>query len=764
MTLPAAADFVTTFCDPTNNYPNGVSLFVFATDADVIHTYQITIPTFNGQWTQEQLPLGEVSADMIPIMANYVNITSCYIAFQPATGTPGYFVLHASWRDADKGIRWSVEDPFDCPQYDGLISIRPVDMKQDISSSKMVMTVKVELEDQEDQYITFRGETTIWRMAPMESGASYSGDLPPEKETTGVLVKRIKTDPESWLTLKPISEYAMAEYASLGLYGNVYTDKKGTLYFYDYQTLHCINSGETLPYKLSFNVSSVVIWNSLVYCLKENGSILTFDISAGLSKGVLLEETPPAEDFAGCSLYMHNGELLLCNYRRNIVCNLQGESRQLPYGLSAVSSEKFFEYTEDGRYLIYNQGAQEPYRYSGCDENGITLALPGTHYLYGEKFNWWEEPYLRFDKDGNVISRVIVVQEHTRVHEPCKIPFSTNSGEQRTAIAQKFYTVRINEFEVENLIDYKLIWNGDGTCYLLAVTAEYVELYHITPGVTHKELTPRTEENSTEKECKTIITLYRLDEEEAMEMLTASLDFTLPKGDNITEEHIPYFETNLYEGFWLREDFLALFDDYRNLEDKLKSYGVDCKVKEAVLLESALLPITIRITTTDGKLYFLAVKDSRFDYKSSHHTYDPPFYTYTFYTEEDYVNAFLQIPVTVLVNGKEIETHLKPVTYGGYADIPFIAVMTAMGAEIQWTDEYNDRALITLGGNTCSVDTYTSSMWYKHSYATVSQPFDPKTGNEVILRTDVLQQFFDDFCPGASIRIDTETYTVYIAY
>ncbi len=755
VTLPSAENFVTTFCDPTNNYPNGVSLFVFATDADVIHTYQITIPTFSGQWTQEQLPLGEVSADMIPIMANYVNITSCYIAFQPATGTPGYFVLHASWRDSDKGIQWSVEDPFDCPQYDGLISIRPVDMKQEESSSKMVMTVKVELEDHEEQYITFRGETTIWRMDPMENGASYSGDLPPEKETTGVLVKRIKMDPESWLSLKPIDEYSVAEYAYLGLYGWLYGDGNGSLYLYDYRTLHCINSGESLPYTLSYDVSSVAIGKDRVYCLKENGSVLTFDISAGFSGGVLLEETTPAPQFADCSLYIYNGELLLHDYQRSFTCNLEGEPRKLPYARTAISSQKFFEYGKDGRYLIYNQGAANSYYCCGSDENGITLSLPGTGILYGEEFNWWEDPYLRFDKDGNMISRVIVIQENSRLRKPCEIPFFTHYGEQHTVIAHKTTTLRINEFAVENLIYHRLVWTDDGTCYLLAMTAEYLEIYHVTPGVTHRELTPHTEENSTEKEYKTIITLYRLDEEEAMEMLKASLDFTLPKGYNITEEHIPYFETSLYEPFRLRDDFLALFRDYGNLEAKLKTYGVDCKVKEAILLESALLPITIRIVTTDDSLYFIAVQDSK-------KTTIPPFYTYTFYTEEEYVNAFLQIPVTVLVNGKEIETHLKPVTYGGYADIPFIAVMAAMGAEIEWTDEYKDWAVITLGGNTCTVDTYDSSLWYKHSYATVSQPFDSKTGNEVILRSDVLQQFFDDFCPGAKIRIDANAGTVYI--
>ena len=573
-------------------------------------------------------------------------------------------------------------------------------------------------------------------------------ELPEERETAAVLVNRYELNPKSWLSLKPISEYTFAEYAYLGLNGQVYEDGNGVFYFYDYSTLHCINSGETLPHTLSYDITSIAFDTDRLYCLQFDGSLLIFDISKGLSQSVLLEEYPKNEGFANCSLYLHQGELLLYSYDQHSACNLQGETRYLPYVLSYETSQKLFEYTEDKGYVIYNQGEKNPYRHSGSDENGITLSMPGTGVLYGDAFYWWEDPYLRFDKGGNVLSRLIVKKTSSRIRVPCNLTFYRYGDEECTVIEHKFYTLSFNEFTVEDLIDHRLLWNKDGTCYLLAVTAEHLEIYHITPGVTHAELTARTEENSTEKGYRTILTWYRLSEEGTAEMLNASLEYVPQNPRTVTEDHIPLLYTSHSVYFPLREELLAFFEDHSTLEAKLGTYGVNCKVKDAFLLDSPLLPITIRILTTDDTLYFLAVEDTGSAYE------------YTFYTEEGYVYTHLRYSATVYANGKEIETHLTPVIYGNCADIPFIALMEGLGAEIQW--EYEDLAVITLGDNTCRVNTYESSLRFGKSFPTVSQPFDAKNGNEIILRSDVLQQFLDAFCPGAEIRIDRETCTVYV--
>ena len=749
--ITAEAKSFTTFCDNTDTYSK-FSVFVFATTEDEVIPYHCSIQNFTEHWAVTYLPfLPTIPAGLTPVMADYVGAYySGYIAFQPTTGNTGYFELYSSDHNSDGSrlVKWNHHATIVCPSYEGLVSARPISLKRiSRNSTKLAMTVRVDLENDEPQYVTFQGENSRWSMDPVENNVSYSFEIPAEKKTTAVSVDKFDLDPKSWLSLKPTSGYALPEYAILGLNGEVYRDQSNAFYLYDSQNLYCINTGETLPVELPYDVFDIAFGSDRLYCLRANGSIMIFDTSRGLGSSTLLEETKPRADFVYRNLYVYQDELLVYDDDLSPVCNIDGEARQLPYALTSIASKNMFVYKADGRYLLYNQGAKEPYRYCASDDNGITLALPGTGVLYSDTTRWWENPYLRFDKDGNVLSRVIVKRESTLLRTPCQIPFYTSEGVQHTVLKHKFYTLSINEFTMENLIDHRLFWNKDGTCYLLAVTAEHMEIYLVTPGVTHAELTARTAENSTRKEFETIFTWYSLTDREVAEMLEASVDFVPGRGIKITEADEPVIYTSPI--FHLRDEFIAYFTDYSRLEARLSTYGINCKVKDAILVVSDLFSPVIRIVTTENTLFFLAVKDTGRTYE------------FTVFTEEEFTKACLQFPATVYVNGEELETHLMPVIYGDYADIPFIALMESLGADIQWP--YDDFAAITLGGNTCNVDTYESSLVFEDvPYSTVTEAFDRDNGDEILIRSDVLRLFLDKFYPGVEICIDPETDAVYI--
>ena len=179
--------------------------------------------------------------------------------------------------------------------------------------------------------------------------------------------------------------------------------------------------------------------------------------------------------------------------------------------------------------------------------------------------------------------------------------------------------------------------------------------------------------------------------------------------------------------------------------------GVTCTVSKVYAFDSPALPITLYVQTQEGNDYFITAEGNRNSY------------TYTFYTETEFCSIFMRKEGKVVLNGQTLELSHAPVFYSTYVDVPVIALLKAMGTTM---NELSDDSIIgTLGSQECFIDLDCAAVSYGlYSFPSTSESYGYLVDKELMLRNDYYSDFLRYFCPGAEIRIDTETNTVYITY
>ena len=575
-------------------------------------------------------------------------------------------------------------------------------------------------------------------------------ELPPETETK--LEKEFRFEigvDHPWAytaTYHDFGDYADPEFPI-----SFYVDQKGNYYGVSYSLgwwnqLVCLNTGETLPYEFNKTVSNAIFDEELVYVTTEDGYVRVFDISEGMENGVLTDEWNPWDRFGHDGvLRLYNGEVLFFSKATTgPVCTLDGEPIERKDAYQYVTrADQVVTKLEDGTFAVFRDKGVCSH-YATCNSSEWLGLEHQVHRTYTDQYSTRETVYTCHGANGEVVSRVLISEDRSYWYEPCNI------GIYACIIRHyKPRTVSVNGTVFENVVGYKAFWGPEGKLCVIILYPDHGEFYTVT-GITHEEMTPVTEENAEKPEMPTIITIHSLEREDLVEFLEDPAGYAWDKGwiGNIPADGVPGHVTQAYDRIYFRPDFLELYNDHAVMERYLLSRGVSCTVTKVAFFESLIAPFTLYVETADGTLYFIGVED---------HTDS---YTYTLYTEKEYVGSFLEKPIKIVINGKELQSEFTFCRYGEYAEIPFIATMDALGADLYWRRE--GYAEITMGANTCYVDTRDSSLQYGGVYPTASLPFSPKYGDEIILRTDTLQEFFKAFCHGVTVRVDAEESVVYI--
>ncbi len=117
-------------------------------------------------------------------------------------------------------------------------------------------------------------------------------------------------------------------------------------------------------------------------------------------------------------------------------------------------------------------------------------------------------------------------------------------------------------------------------------------------------------------------------------------------------------------------------DGSEPLNDYLDKNGIKEKSLRTAIIYSSAYPITIWLQT-DKNSYLLTIDDVD-DYGE---------YTYSFYTLKDFKEKYSPRKATLLVNGKDISKSSHVMLHYDYADLPLVATLKALGAEVTWKSE-----------------------------------------------------------------------------
>lgn len=414
------------------------------------------------------------------------------------------------------------------------------------------------------------------------------------------------------------------------------------------------------------------------------------------------------------------------------------------------SATRLFEKTSDGKFVLHKTYGSVEF----ASENAFIILrqIPDSRKIYIEKQEVYQYEYYVYDGQGTPLHRVMLTKARAMVPSPCAIPFTCHSHKEmeiHTSLRYRPYTVQINNLTWEGLLDYEVLWMDESTCYLVACFPNHGEIHKITLGSTNQERIPQTEENSKKPKLEEVFALQLVQRDELNAFLQDPQSFVFNHTDKRDEDDIPAFITMVYERFYLREDFLELYNNRSVMEAYLTQQGVTCTVSKVYAFDSPALPITLYVQTQEGNDYFITAEDNRNSY------------TYTFYTETEFCSIFMRKEGKVVLNGQTLELSHAPVFYSTYVDVPVIALLKAMGTTM---NELSDDSIIgTLGSQECFIDLDCATVSYGlYSFPSTSESYGYIVDKELMLRNDYYSDFLRYFCPGAEIRIDLETNTVYI--
>ena len=575
-------------------------------------------------------------------------------------------------------------------------------------------------------------------------------EIPPETET------KLEKEFQFKIGLDHVMRYTatfhdFGDYADPEFMYQYQWDSKGNIYTVNWwQEIVCLNTETVLPYNFNYEFDYMLVDEDVIYVATEDGYVKVFDISEGLENGVLTDEWKIRDRFGRDGvLRLYNGEVLFFSKATTgPVCTLDGEpvERKDPYQY-VIRADQIVTKLGDGTFAVFRDKGVCTHDATCNSSEWLGLEHHQGQRTYTDQHSTRETVYTGHGANGEVVSRVLISDSYSYWYEPCNIDI-------HNCIIQHYkpHTVKVNGIAFENSTGYNAFWGPEGKLYVIILYPDRGEVYTVK-GITHEEMTPVTEENSKMPDFPTAITIHSLEREDLVGFLEDPAGYTWDKGwiREISEIGIPAYITMEYERIDFRPDFLELYNDRSVMEQYLLSHGVSCTVAKVTSFEALAIPFTVYVEAADGTIYFITVEDHE------------DLYTYKLYTEKEYVDSFLEQPVKIMINGKELQSEYTFRRYGEYAEIPFIATMDALGADWHWRSK--DYAEITMGGNTCYVDTYESSLNYGgdyHFYPTASLPFGQEYGDEIILRTDTLQEFFKAFCHGVTVRVDAEESVVYI--
>lgn len=261
-----------------------------------------------------------------------------------------------------------------------------------------------------------------------------------------------------------------------------------------------------------------------------------------------------------------------------------------------------------------------------------------------------------------------------------------------------------------------------------------------------------SDEMSSKSDDKTAnqVTIYKIYRDEfELFLKSPSLD-TIKSNDFKKYEYSKYNEWhNGGSRFLVTKPLMELMRDYSRLEALLAENGINAKVDNAVIVDAPLVPKTILLETNKGSACFVIGESANDDE-----------YTYEFCSMSDYAAKYSRTTATVIADGKKIESQCETVLYHNYADVPLMAVLKGLGAEVgemsngiaelsidnkSYLFNSNELSLEQIGGQRGNLLFIAGGYTFVYSQ-----------GEEIMIDTDTLYVVFRDMGLDITIKCDRE--------
>jgi len=142
------------------------------------------------------------------------------------------------------------------------------------------------------------------------------------------------------------------------------------------------------------------------------------------------------------------------------------------------------------------------------------------------------------------------------------------------------------------------------------------------------------------------------------------------------------YKRSAYRYFTVKEDFLSFACGGDEMKAFLSQNGIDEEISEIAVIDSDSLALVIWVQTS-GECVYITVDEANYFEE----------YEYRLYTNEEFREKFLSKEGRLLFNLKEIKTENHAVLYHNYGEVPFCAVLTAMGAKFEWKNDTQSEVL-----------------------------------------------------------------------
>ena len=191
------------------------------------------------------------------------------------------------------------------------------------------------------------------------------------------------------------------------------------------------------------------------------------------------------------------------------------------------------------------------------------------------------------------------------------------------------------------------------------------------------------------------------------------------------------------------------------LQAYLAENNIDGAVEDTLIFDAPHMPLSVRIQT-DAETVYLTVNEF----------YDDTGLVYRLYRQSDYSQKFKSREARLLCNGEDILNGKSVTLYYGYADLPFTAICTVLGAEVTWESE--TAATIRYNGNTYTLDAAHDSLCDEngsnllHAMTGGSPYYKYMQNGEFYMDSDILETVLHQMGKKITVNCDTEQNTVNI--
>lgn len=208
--------------------------------------------------------------------------------------------------------------------------------------------------------------------------------------------------------------------------------------------------------------------------------------------------------------------------------------------------------------------------------------------------------------------------------------------------------------------------------------------------------------------------------------------------------------------FPVQKQLIDFVGNSKEIQKYLNQNGVSGEIENMAVFDAPNVPITLWVKTTAENIYITINQEP-----------EDTGYVYRLYSQKNFNEKYACKDCKLLVKGNKVTSENPPKLYYNYADLPLIAVMEALGAQVNRRSETSTE--IVFNDKTYLLNTYERT-FYEAGNKTDNllnkvdggSTFVYSVGNELMVDNTTLCSVLSDMGEKITVKFDTENKVVAI--